>query len=141
MTTTTQMIFIVSFMLAINVALALFQGAVSEVNPLGVQFFDVADSPYSNYVANGTLIADDSYLPIDDDVSGGTSGNVFTDTYQSIKSWTQKTLAPLKFVANVLEQPYGFLKDINLPSSVALAIGVFWYMLAILIIVSWWTGR
>jgi len=140
-TTTTQMIFIVSVMLAINVGLAMFQGAITEANPSGVQFFNVSESPYSNYVVNDTLIVDDSYLPADEAIEGDTSGNIFTDTYDKIKSWTQKTLAPFNFLANVLRQPYGFMRDIGLPMSIALAIGVFWYMLAILIIVSWWMGR
>lgn len=141
MTTTTQLIFIVGVMLAINIGLAMFQSAVLEVNPSGDQFFDVDNSPYSKYVQNNTLLVNDNYLPADENVEGDTSGNIFTDTYKSIKSWTQEKLAPLNFVANVLRQPYGFLNDIGLPSSVALAIGVLWYMLAILIIVSWWMGR
>lgn len=141
MTTTTQMIFIVAIMLAMNIGLAMFQGAVSEANPLGSQFFNVSDSPYANYVVNNTLIVDDSYLPQDDSVEADASGNIFTDTYAKIKSWTQTTLAPLGFLANILKQPYGFLNDLNVPSSIALAIGVLWYMLAIIIIISWWMGR
>lgn len=141
MTTTTNMILIVSIMLAINVGLAMFQGAMLEVNPTGTQFFNVSNSPYSNYVVNGTLVVDESYLPADDSIEGDTSGNIFTDTYGKIKSWTQKTLAPFKFLGNVLRQPYGFLVDIGLPMSICLAIGVFWYMFALIIIVSWWMGR
>ena len=141
MTSTTQMILIVSIMLAINVGLSLFQSAVLEVNPSGDQFFDVENSPYANYVQNGTLVVDDSYLPADDAVEGDTSGNIFTDTYKNIKSWTQQTLAPLNFVANVLKQPYGFLVDIGIPMPISVAIGVFWYMFAIIIVVSWWMGR
>lgn len=141
MTSTTQLIFIVSIMLAINIGLAMFQGAILEVNPSGTQFFNVSDSPYSGYIENNTLIVDDSYLPADDSVEGDTSGNIFTDTYDKIKSWTQKTLAPFNFLANVLKQPYGFLKDLGFPVSIALAIGVLWYMFAIIIIVSWWMGR
>jgi len=141
MTTTTQMIFIVSIMLAMNVGLAMFQGAITEANPDGSFLFDISESPYANYVQNDTLIVDSSYLPTDDSVEGDTSGNIFTDTYDKIKSWTQRTLAPLGFLANILSQPYGFLNDLNLPSSIALAIGVFWYMLAIIIIISWWMGR
>lgn len=141
MTSTTQMLFIVSVMLAVNVGLGMFQGAILETNSEGAQFFDMGTSPYGNYVENDTLVVDDSYLPADDAVEGDTSGNIFTDTYDKIKSWTQTTLAPFKFLSNVLKQPYGFLVDIGLPLAIALAIGVFWYMFAIIIIVSWWMGR
>jgi len=140
-TTTTQMIFVISLMLAINVGISMFQSAVLEVNPFADQFFDVENSPYANYVQNNTLIVDDSYLPSDDSVEGDTSGNIFTDTYDKIKSWTQQTLAPLGFLSNVFKQPYGFLVDIGFPQAIALAIGVFWYMFALIIIVSWWMGR
>ena len=135
------MIFIVSIMLAINIGLSMFQGAVSEVNPSGASFFDTGDSPYSNYVQNDTLIVDESFLPEDDAVEGDTSGNIFTDTYDKIKSWTQKALAPFNFLGNVLKQPYGFLVDIGLPMSIALGVGVLWYMFALIVIVSWWMGR
>jgi hypothetical protein len=141
MTSTMTMIMLVSVMLAMNVGLTMFQGAVSEVNPDGVQFFDVANSPYARYVVNDTLIVDDGFLPSDDSVEGDTSGNIFTDTYKSIRSWTQQKLAPLSFISNVLKQPYGFLKDVGVSNSIALALGVFWYMLALIIIVSWWMGR
>ena len=142
MTTTTQLITIISIMLAFNIGLTFFQGAVLEVNPSGQFFFNVSDSPYSNYVENNSLIVDDSLLPSDPEVEGDTtSGNIFTDTYKSIKAWTESTLAPLSFVANILKQPYSFLSDIGIPVSIALAIGVIWYMLALIVLVSWWMGR
>ena len=124
MTSTTQLILMVSVMLAMNVGLSLFQGGITEVNPSGELFFDVADSPYAHYVTNDTLVVDSSYLPTDDNVDAESTGNVFTDTYASIKSWTQQKLAPLNFVANVLKQPYGFLRDIGVPVQIALALGV-----------------
>lgn len=131
----------VGVMLAINVGLSLVQSGMDEVNPGGVFFFNTSNSPYANYVVNGSLAVDDGLLPGDDTVTTDATGNIFTDTYASIKSWTQATLAPLKFLANVFSQPYGFLNDIGIPSRVAVAIGVFWYMMMLLVIVSWWTGR
>jgi len=117
------------------------QGAIHEVNPAGVTFFDVSSSPYSHYVVNNALAVNDDYLPESEGVETEASGNVFTDTYKSIKSWTQQKLAPLNFASNVLMQPYGFLLDIGLPVSVAVAFGVLWYMVGLIIIVSWWMGR
>lgn len=141
MTSTTNMLLAVSVMLAVNVALVMFQGALLEVNPSGEQFFNTTNSPYGNYVTNNTFMGDDSSLPGDDAVEGDTSGNVFTDTYGKIKSWTQTTLAPFKFLSNILKQPYGFLVDIGLPLAIAIAFQIFWYMFALIIIVSWWSGR
>jgi len=141
MTSTTQLIFIVTIMLAINVGLTMFQGAVLEANPSGVYFFNSSDSPYANYVDGNTLTVNDSFLPQDDSVEADTSGNIFTDTYDKIKSWSQKVLAPFNFLGNILKQPYGFLTDLKVPSSIALGIGVLWYMIALIVIVSWWMGR
>lgn len=142
MTSTTNMIMIVSIMIAVNVGLTMVQGAIVDINPAGAQFFNVSDSPYSNYVENDTLLVDDSYLPSDaQSVSTDDSGNLFTDTYESIKAWAKETLAPLGFLTNILSQPYGFMNDIGLPQSIALAVGVFWYLFALIIIVSWWMGR
>jgi hypothetical protein len=141
MTTTSTMIIIITVMLSINSGLYLLQEGVSEINPLGDVFFDVDDSPYGNYVSNGELVVDSDLLPVDEAVESGSTGNIFTDTYTSIKSWTQQTLAPLGFIANILQQPYGFLNDVGVPAPVALTFGVLWYMLAIIVIVSWWSGR
>ena len=141
MTSTVQMITLISIMIAMNVALVLVQGGVTEVNPAGVQFFDVSSSPYANYAQDGVLLVDDSYLPEDESVEADTSGNIFSDTYKSMKAWTQQTLAPLKFIRNILAQPYGFLKDVGVPISIAVAVGVFWYLIAILVFVSWLMGR
>lgn len=141
MTSTMQMLWVVGVMLAVNIALSMVQGAILEVNPSGQVFFDDENSPLGRYVVNDTLIVDDSYLPQDDSVEGDTSGNVFTDTYRSVKSWVQNTLAPLNFASNVLRQPYGFLVDIGVPAAVATAFGALWYIFAIIIVVSWWTGR
>lgn len=142
MTSTTQLIFVVSIMLAFNIGLVFFQGAVLDVNPAAEQFFDVDKSPYSNYVQNDTLIVDDSLLPVDaETVTDANSGNIFTDTYKTIKAWTQDGLKSLGFISNILRQPYGFLVDVGVPGYIALAIGVFWYLFAIIIVVSWWMGR
>jgi len=140
-TTTTTLIILFTVMLACNVSLAFVQDGMSEVNPSGAQFFDVDDTPYVNYYTNGSLSVNSSLLPSDEAVEDGGSNNIFTDTYKAIKSWTSEVLKPLKFAANILKQPYGFLVDLEVPQPIALAIGVFWYMIALLIIVSWWMGR
>jgi len=141
MTSTVTMVTMLSIMMVMNIALVMVQGGVSEVNPSSVVFFDVSNSPYAQYTSNGTLIVDDSFLPADEDVEADSSGNVFSDTYKSMKAWTQQKLAPLNFIANILAQPYGFLKDIGIPNEVALGIGVLWYIVALIIFVSWLMGR
>lgn len=141
MTSTMQMITLMSIMMAMNIALMFVQGAILEVNPSGQQFFNESTSPYANYAGSDSLLVDDSLIPADDSVEADSSGNVFSDTYKTMKAWTRTALAPLNFIADILRQPYGFLKDIGLPKSIALAVGVFWYIVALLIFVSWLMGR
>ena len=141
MTSTTTMITMVVIMLAMNVAMAMTQGAMLEVNPTGEVFFHNDISPYSNYASDNTLLADSSFLPADESVEAETSGNIFSDTYKTMKAWTQTTLEPLGFVVDILRQPYGFLTDLKLPEAVSLAAGVIWYAIALLIFVSWLMGR
>jgi len=130
-------------MIVINIGLAMIQGAITEIDPTITKYgeFDATDSPYSNYVANNTLVVDDSYFPDSAETEADSTGNIFTDTYNSAKSWLQDKLAPLNFISNILKQPYGFLKDIGFPIQIALGFGVLWYLLALFLLVSWLIGR
>ena len=141
MTSTMQMITLMSIMMVMNIALMFVQGAILEVNPSGQIFFNESSSPYANYAGSDSLLVDDSLIPADDSIEADSSGNVFSDTYRTMKAWTRTALAPLNFIADILKQPYGFLKDIGLPVSVALAVGAIWYITALLIFVSWLMGR
>ena len=141
MASTMQMISILGVMIAINIALTMVQGAILEVNPAGSQFFNVENSPYANYASNGTLLADDSYLPTNPDVEADTSGNVFSDTYKTMRSWVEGLGNTLNFIADIFRQPYGFLRDIGLNNNIALPIAVIWYIIALIIFVSWLMGR
>lgn len=139
MTSTTTLIIMISVMLVINVGLSMVQAGIYEVNPSGTRFFNLSDTPYSNYASNDALIVDESFLPSDEAVQVDPAGNYFTDTYASARSWSRQS--PLKFIGNVLSQPFGFLKDVGVSVPIAVAFGVFWYMIAIIVVVSWWLGR
>ena len=141
MTSTIQMITIMSIMMVINIGLVMVQGGIIEVNPFGEQFFNASASPYARYAGTDSILVDSSYLPSDDGVEADSSGNIFSDTYKSIKAWVQQQLAPLDFIGSLFYQPFGFLKTIGIPISICLAIGVLWYILALIILVSWWMGR
>ena len=92
-----QLIWIVSIMLSVNIGLSFVQAAVTDVNPGGPQFIDIENTPYANYVQNEQLVVGDEYLPEDDAVTASSSGNVFTDTYRSMKSWVESRLSGLGF--------------------------------------------
>ena len=127
-------------MIVINVGLSMVQGAITEINP-SVQFFDTSNTPYAKYVQNDTLNVDNSYFPDSAETEADSSGNLFADTYNIAKSWVQNKLSPLSFISNVLKQPYGFLNDIGVPTPIALGFGVLWYLIALLLLISWLIGR
>jgi hypothetical protein len=135
------MITIIGIMLTINMSLGMFQLAVLETNPSSSNIFDMTNTPYANYVnSNNELIVSDELFPENEGDTGET-GNIFTDTYNNFKTWIKDKLAPIGFLGSALNQPYGFLKDVGIPPIVAVMFGVLWYILALVIIVSWIGGR
>ena len=140
MSSTTQLIMVLGIMFAINIGLALFQSAITDVNSGATNTFSLTNSPINAYITgnlnNGTLNVDDSYLPQDETDEGDVSGNVFTDTWNSVKGWFRKTLEPLGFVTSLFSQPAGFLSDIGIPVPIAVAVGVIWYVMALLLLVA-----
>jgi len=141
MTTTTQLITILTIMLTINIGMAMFQEGMQEVNPLGSTFFDVAASPYSNYASDGSLLVGTEYLPSGLDVEAETSGNIFTDTFNTFSSWLSDKLKPLSFLTDILQQPFKLLVTGGVPVEICIFFAVLWYCFALLIIVSWLGGR
>jgi len=138
-TTTSSLITMLIIMMTINISLTLFQSAVTEAG--GTPIILNSSSPYDNYVDGNNLVVDESYLPADSESEADTTGNIFTDTYDTFKSWVKKTLEPLGFLSSMLTQPYGFLKDIGLPIEICLGVAVLWYLIALVLIVAFIGGR
>jgi len=140
MTSTTTMVVAITLMLSINIGLVFLQEGITEVNPAFTNFIDKDNTPYSQYLVNGEL-TNETYLPTDEAVENSETGNIITDTYRSMKSWVSSKLAPLKFVGNAFKQPYGFIKDIGIKQEIAVAFGVLWYAIMLIVFVSWLMGR
>jgi hypothetical protein len=138
-TTTSSLITMLLIMMTINISLTLFQSAIIEAG--GSATIINSSSPYNNYIQGNSLVVDESYLPADSESEADNSGNIFTDTYDTFKSWVKKTMEPLGFLSSMLTQPYGFLKDIGLPIDICLAIAVLWYLIALVLIVAFIGGR
>lgn len=133
------MITIIGIMLTINMALGMFQLAVLETNPNADNRFKLENTPFANYVnSDYELIVGDELYPENEGDTGDT-GNIFTDTYKNFKTWIKNS--PLSLLGGTLNQPYGFLKDVGLHPIIAGMFGVLWYLLALVIIVSWVGGR
>ena len=135
-TTTQQLITLLTIMLIMNVGLHLFQGGLTEAGSETI-IYTSAGTPYSRYAS--AVNSDDNYLPSEEFTSSDSTGNLVTDTWRNIKNWFKAS--PLGFVGDVLKQPYGFLTDVEVPSEIALAVATIWYLIALMLIVSWWGGR
>ena len=142
-TTTASITTMLIIMLMINVGLAFLQVGVSSLG--GEQdFFNVDNSPYSNYVSggiNGSSALDDSYLPSSTTSVSDSSDNF--NMFLQAKGWlqTSKLSSTLGFLGNLISQPGGFLRDVGVPSPIALAFQVIWGVVFIFLIMAWILGR
>ena len=130
-------------MLSINVGLSFTQTAINDLNS-DVTILTIGSDPLSSYhsgsLENGTSTITGDMLPSGEVIEGDT-GNIFTDTYVSLKSWVVGGVNSLGFLANVLVQPAGFLKGVGVPSSIVLVIQIIWSLMFLILITAWLMGR
>ena len=142
MTSTTTLITMLTIMMSINIALTMFQGSILDINPNTSIFFNTENSSLSKYadLDNSKLLQDHTSLPsnlaVDED-----STNSFSDIWRFMSGWVKDKLSPLSFLADIFSQPAGFLNDIQLPQPIPLFVGVLWYLVILILMVSWWGGR
>lgn len=135
-------------MLSINAIFILGQASVIEVVATGTEFYEcegtmLADLSSGNcstgsYLLNDTDPADK--LPTGETSVSPETGNVYTDTFTTSRSWLLDSLG-LRYVLNLLSGPYNILKAIGLPSIFAFAIGGLWYGVTLFLIVAFILGR
>ena len=140
---TNSILLMLVIMLSINIGLAFTQNAVEGLNS-DVSILNESRSPLNNYytgtLESGTSLITQDLLPSDDSVTGDT-GNIFTDTYTALKSYVTTGLDSIGFLGNVLSQPAGFLRDVDVPMPICLSIQILWSMMFIILITAWIMGR
>jgi hypothetical protein len=136
------------FVLALDLMLFLGQIAVNAVaveigkpapfifNPNG----DLISQAGSNYTVNTTNLEDRLYSsnPV---ISTGSSGDWFTDTAKDITAWFIDKIPGINYLVGIVGAPASYLAVIGAPIEVTFAIGGFWLILTIFLIVSFITGR
>lgn len=135
-------------MLSINVIFLLGQASVMEINPEGTNFYDCQGSMLGDLstgnCSNQAYLLDDtdpaSVLPEGETSVSPETGNVYTDTFTTSRSWLLDSLG-LRYVVNLLSAPYNILKSIGLPDIFAFAIGGLWYGITLFLIVAFILGR
>jgi len=145
MSSATTIATMVIIMLSINIGLAMLQEGVNSIEPETLNFYNQSASPYSAYVngdiVDGVSVLDDTYLPSDDGAVEGDNDD--WNVFKSIKSWfkTSKLATSLSFLADMFSQPASFLRDIGVPTTIALGIQVIWGLLFLIFITGFIMGR
>ena len=129
-------------MLSINIGLAMTDYAVASISDLDIM--DVDNTPLANYYTggldNGTSTVTSDLLPDDNTVVGDT-GNTFTDTFITARTFIKSSLGSLGFLGSVLGQPAGFLRRVGVPSAITLSIQIIWSITFIILVTAWLVGR
>ena len=144
-----KVILALATMLAINIFLFLGQVGVDYVatNELG----DTGASTLYNYEGSylqeyddsdgNYVIAGNASLP---DVEGSVNpdtGNFFIDPIGSLKSFFTGASKGVKYFGQIINGVPNFLKTIGLPNEIAFALGFFWHVLTVFLIIMLVWGR
>lgn len=131
-----------TFVMCLNVLMWLGQVSINDINPDSTQYFNCEGGLMSNYGNCNTYNMSDStsLLPTAEGSISATTGNFFTDTFSSIKSWFLK-LPGVNMIAGIVSAPYNIMKAIGLPIELCFGLGVFWYAITIFLIIAFFWGR
>lgn len=134
------------FIVALNILMWFTSLSMLSINPLGSVCYNLEGSIIDNTVTqtgNTTVVDNDALgaLPsAQGTVSVGGTTNVFTDIFNNILSWF-KTAPGLKYVYGVVAAPFNILNCMGLPSNFVAGVGVFWYLISLLVLVAFLWGR
>lgn len=140
-----------TFIVLINVLMFLATLGMASINPEGTVCYNVQGSLISRVTSDASnMSVIDNYnftgdLPKSEEttVTAGTT-NIFTDIFNNIISF-MKSAPGIKYVYGVVAAPYNILKCISLattiPGAFIAAIGVMWYLITFLVLISFMWGR
>ena len=128
--------------MSINLMLFFGQAASISLNPEGSVFYDGSGSLLSDFNnGNYTLPNNpDDLIPSGDSSVDPETGNIFTDTFSSTRSWILETTG-LGYLLNLLSAPAQLLYSIGLPAAFSWGIGALWYGITLFLIVAFILGR
>jgi hypothetical protein len=128
--------------LCINLMLFFSQIAIEELNP-SARVFDRSSTLLNAPDQGGGVIGEDAQniLPSSGSSVSATTGNIFTDTFTSIKGWLLDDFGGKYFVGFLFAVP-NFLKAMGLPESFAFGLSSLWYgYTVVLVLLLLWGDR
>ena len=131
--------------LCMNGLLWMSQLSMTGINPESNTFY----SGQGGIIESRTLTDNQGNIQMDDSKtasdlpSGGTdveadSGFFIIDIFGKIISWIGNAA---NFLSGMLKAPYNFLKLLDMPSGYTAIFGTIWYLISLIILVSWIFGR
>ena len=134
--------------MSINVVFFLAQIGMTEINPLGTQFYNCEGNIMSEFEIDNCqgeyYLVDDSKaasaLPEGEGSVSPETGNFFTDIFNSARSWLVDS-AGIGYLVGIVSAPVSFLNSIGLPAAFVFAIGTLWYSITFFLFIAWLLGR
>lgn len=126
------------FVMLLNVLMFLTQASMIALNSDSIRFYDVSGSIIEGMNIDKDINPEDK-LPSLQDIQVS-SGNPFTDIFNSIISWF-KTSTGLSYIYGIVTAPYQILKALGLPTSVAWGLGALWYGISLFCVIAFAFGR
>lgn len=132
----------VILILSVNVVLFLAQASMLEMNPSGNTVFNCTGSTMAALSDCGNSLEQNpqSTLPEGNTGVDPTTGNIFTDSFSSVKNWLIDATG-LDYVFSMLSAPKDILEFVGVPAPIAFVVGVLWYGTTLFIIISFMFGR
>jgi len=134
------------FVMTLNCLMWLSQLATAEINPLGPEYYNCEGSMLdgfgncnktNSFLNTSNIIGE---LPTAESSVDVTTGNIFTDTFRSIKNWITQTTG-LRYVIGMVSAPYTILKATTLPEGFVATMGTLWYAITFFLLIAFIWGR
>lgn len=140
-----QLVITLVIILAVDVLLMFGQVATNEIaneyNLNGPNFFEFDKSFISQFdQGNYTVLTNSSgVIPEASDSVSTETGNIFTDSARSIKTWLSKTTGSMvtgwNYFTSFLGGPTKYFEVIGAPTIFVFGFGAFWYGLTLLLLI------
>lgn len=134
------------FVVCMNVFMWMTSLAITDINPQ-VSYYNVKGSYieqtlYNNNFANSSVVNNNVLNDLPNSQGTVTTGSTgfFTDIFNNIISWI-KGAPGVKYLYGIVSAPFNILNIMGLPSEIVAALGVLWYMISLLVILSYLWGR
>ena len=133
-------IFALAIILSVNVFLFLGGNAIQDINGSDFSFFNPNNNMIGKYDTGNYTLTEDltGNLPSGSGSISPETGNLFTDTFSTLKNWFLDTTG-LGFIFDIVNALPNFLK-IFLDPTLAYALGFFWHVLTIFLIINFIKG-